>query len=340
MKVAIGYHLQQGPWGGGNQFARALTATLKAGGHQVCFGLDDPKIDIILLTEVRGRSPSASFHAGTVLRYLQCRNQNALVVHRINECDERKGTRGMNPLLRRANYVADHTVFIASWLQKLKVWRSDRPSTVILNGGDTTVFKPAVGNEWRPSTPLKIVTHHWGGNRLKGADVYEKIDELLGEGKWSERIEFTYIGNLPPGCALSHARHLPALSGQALAEELAAHHVYLTGSINEPAGMHHVEGALCGLPLIYRNSGALPEYCEGFGIQFDDPDDLPNVLERMMAKYEQHRTALKEYPHTAERMCQDYIALFERLISEREEIVAARQLWREPWTVLRNQFPI
>ena len=25
--------------------------------------------------------------------------------------------------------------------------------------------------------------------------------------------------------------------------------------------MHHIEGILSGLPIIYRNSGALPEYC-------------------------------------------------------------------------------
>ncbi len=340
MKVAIGYHLQEGPWGGGNQFARALTDALEAAGHQVCFGLDAREIDLILLTEVRGRSPAASFNAGTILRYLQFRNPKALVVHRINECDERKGTRNMNRLLSRANYVADHTVFIASWLRKLPVWREQRPSSVILNGGDTDCFTPSKKHGWQSETPLKIVTHHWGGNRLKGADVYEKLDSLLSSPEWRERIEFTYVGNLPSGCALPNSRHLKPLSGKALAEELASHHVYLTGSINEPAGMHHVEGALCGLPLIYRNSGALPEYCNGFGIEFSGPEDLPSALERMMVEYDRWRAALENYPHTAERMCREYIDLFERLVAERDEIVARRCLWREPWTVLRNQIPI
>ena len=340
MKVAIGYHLQEGPWGGGNQFARALAVALEAGGHQVCFELDAQDIDLILLTEVRGRSPSAAFHAGTVLRYLQFRNPRAVVVHRINECDERKGTRHMNRLLRRANYAADHTVFIASWLRKLNVWRSGRPSSVILNGGDSNLFRPLENHSWKPGMPLKIVTHHWGGNRLKGADVYEKLDSLLGAEEWRERVEFTYVGNLPPGCVLPHSRHLPPMSAQALADELASHHVYLTGSVNEPAGMHHVEGALCGLPIIYRSSGALPEYCDGFGMEFADPDDLSAALERMMAEYDRWRAALEKYPHTAERMCREYIELFERLVSERDEIVARRRLWREPWTVLRNQIPL
>ena len=36
------------------------------------------------------------------------------------------------------------------------------------------------------------------------------------------------------------------------------HDLYISASINEPAGMHHIEGLLCGLPIIYRDNGALP----------------------------------------------------------------------------------
>ena len=110
MKLAIGYHLQDGPWGGGNQFA-SFDKSLKSQGHEVCYGLKDDDIDLILLTEVRGRSPSAAFNAGSILRYLQFRNPKSLVVHRINECDERKGTEHMNRLLTRANYVSDHSFY-------------------------------------------------------------------------------------------------------------------------------------------------------------------------------------------------------------------------------------
>ena len=29
-----------------------------------------------------------------------------------------------------------------------------------------------------------------------------------------------------------------------------------------------MEGALCGLPILYVNSGALPEYCNNYGLEF------------------------------------------------------------------------
>jgi hypothetical protein len=339
MKLAIGYHLQEGPWGGGNQFARSLAEALQCRGDAVRFDLADADIDIIVLTDPRARSSNVSFGAGAVLRYLLLKNPRALVVHRVNECDERKRTKRMNGMLTRANYCADHTVFIGSWLKALDVWRRDTPSSVILNGADERVFSRAPYIRWNGHEPLRLVTHHWGGNRMKGFDIYETLDRLLGDGEWKSRIEFTYIGNLPRDFSFANARYLPPMQGEALARELSSHHVYLTASVNEPAGMHHIEGAMCGLPLLYRRSGALPEYCDGFGIGFDGMDFV-GALGRMMNEYPGHADRMPAYSHTAKHMCAKYIALFDSLLAQGSEIIDTRRPWRNPWLVFRNQIPL
>lgn len=339
MKVAIGYRIQAGPWGGGNRFARSLAEALQRRGDAVRFDLADTDIDIIVLTDPRARSSSVSFGAGAVLRHLLLKNPRALVVHRINECDERKGTRRMNLMLRHANYCADHTVFIASWLKDLDVWGRDTPSSVILNGADERVFRNASYARRDAQAPLRLVTHHWGGNRMKGFDIYEILDRMLAEDEWKKRIEFTYIGNLPAGFSFANARYLSPLQGEALARELVSHHVYVTASVNEPAGMHHIEGAMCGLPLLYRRSGALPEYCEGFGIGFDETDFMA-ALRQMLEQYASHADRMPSYSHTAEHMCAEYIALFDQMLAQRNAILDDRRLWRNPWLVLRNQIPL
>ncbi|MBN2751168.1 MAG: hypothetical protein JXQ84_00515 [Rhodospirillaceae bacterium] len=339
MKLAIGYHIQDGPWGGGNNFARSLAEAATARGDHVVFDLADDDIDLILLTDPRAHSPSVSFGPGAILRYLISRNRRAIVVHRINECDERKGTHNMNHLLWRGNYAADHTVFIASWLRDLAVYQKDTASTVILNGGDTRLFHPGSNPSWNGTEPLRFVTHHWGGNRLKGFDVYEALDRMLAEPEWKGRIDFTYIGNLPQGFAFANAHHVTPLSGPPLVKELTRHHAYITGSINEPAGMHHVEGALCGLPLLYRKSGALPEYCASFGFGFNSADEVPALIHRMMSEYSGLRAAMANYQNTAERMSAEYLRLFDSLLADREAVLARRRLWRNPWLVLRNQIP-
>lgn len=341
MKIVIGYRLEHGPWGGGNRFAGALSQALAAAGHEVLFGLDANDIDMILLMDPRSRSPNFTFTAGPILRYLAFRNPRALVVHRVNECDERKGTRTMNHRLRLANYCADHTVFVGAWLRELPIWKSHPPraSSVIHNGSDTSVFNPVGFRAWDGREPLRLVTHHWGGNWMKGFDVYTQIDAMLAEPAWHDRVAFTYIGNLPAGFRFRNARYLEPLDGSALADELRAHHGYVTASLNEPGGNHQNEGALCGLPLLYRSSGCLPEYCDKFGVAFDGPEDFPVALSRYIGQYHALAAFMPTYPHTSKRCTAAWIKLLEDLLARRDEIVAARRIWRNPLLFALNQIP-
>jgi hypothetical protein len=341
VKVALGHVVREGPWGGGNRFAAALAEMLRRRGDAVVASLADDDIDVILMVDPRARNPAVPFTPGDIFRYLLRHGRRVVVVHRINECDERKGGGTMNARLRLANYVADHTVFIANWLKDLSVWRAGdgRSWSVIRNGGDPALFDGRGHVPWNGREPLRLVTHHWGAHPKKGFDVYSQLDDLLTAEPWRGRIEFTYIGNIPSGFTFRHARQLAPLDGPALAAELAYHHVYLTASINEPAGMHHIEGALSGLPLLYRISGGLHEYCQGFGVGFSGPADFPPALSTMMAEYGRWRMALADYPWTVARMCAEYLALFDDLVARRETIVTARRLWRAPLTALFVQVP-
>lgn len=339
MKVAANFKLVSGPWGGGNRFLSALIGALESRGDTLVHSLDRRDLDLILILDPRRRHPAVTFTPGDVLRYLMFTNPNAVVVHRINECDERKGTTHMNRLLRRANYCADHTVFVGSWLQELPLWEP-RPGTssVITNGADTTLFHPRGFQPWTGRGPLKLVTHHWGGNWMKGFDIYQRIDRMLAEPAWRNTIEFTYIGNLPKGFAFEHARYSPPLDGEPLAAALRSHHAYITASINEPGGNHQNEGALCGLPLLYRRSGCLPEYCDGFGVSFDETD-FERQLQQLIDRYAALVPVMAGYPHTAARTTANYLACFDTLVASRDQIVPERRLWRSPWLLLRNQIP-
>lgn len=339
MKIAIGYKVKNGPWGGGNRFVAALSEALIARGDQIVHSLDQADIDIVLIVDPRARNPNVPFTPGDVLRFL-LRHPRALVVHRINECDERKATRTMNARLRLANYVADHTVFIGKWLKELDVWRRETPYCVIHNGADTRLFHSLNHRPWKRTEKFKLVTHHWSAHAFKGFDVYAQIDGLIGQPAWQDRLDFTYIGNMPEGFQFRHACHLKPLNGKALADELQRHHGYITGSLNEPAGMHHIEGALCGLPLIFRNSGALPEYCGGFGEMFEGTLDVETALERMLARYEAHRASLSNYMFTAQSMCQNYMTLFDELHQNGAKIAADRRLGRNPFVAAALQLPL
>ncbi len=319
MRIAIGAQLQDGPWGGGNQFASSLFAFLRAQGHEVSSALDRPDLDVIVLTEPRRTSASSSFHDGDVWSYLRRVNSDTIVVHRINECDERKNTRWVNRRLAVANRCADHTVFISFWLRDLFHPYADQlaESSVIMNGADPRVFHPGPGPEWDGREPLRVVTHHWSHNWNKGFDIYQRLDQLLSQPALAGQFSFTYIGRVPAGVSFRYIKVLPPLSGSALGDELRRHHIYLTASLNEPAGMHHIEGALSGLPVLYRLSGALPEYCEGFGLSFNE-QMFEGRLSEMHARYAEFRALMPAYPNDADRMCHAYERLFVDLLARRD----------------------
>jgi hypothetical protein len=231
-----------------------------------------------------------------------------------------------------ANNIADHTIFVSHWLHDRYVESGFQSPyvSIILNGGDPEQWKKR-----KPGPPkiLSIVTHHWSSNANKGFDIYKQLDEMLLSQKWSERVSFTYVGRIPDGFIFKASSYISPLSGEALARELRQHDIYLTASKNDAGGMHQIEGALCGLPLLYRESGGSPEYCIGFGISFSD-DNFEEKLSHMLETYDFWESKMKGYPHTAENMSEQYYKLFLNLLARRDEIIARRKWSRRlPWLV-------
>jgi hypothetical protein len=336
VKVAINCRRVLGAWGGGNRAIGTIEAALEARGDAVVYDLADRDIDVILIVDPRRRNPQLSFMPGQALDYVLGVRRQCTIVHRINECDARKGTHTMDFRLRVANYCADHTVFVASWLKDCPVWRRESPSSVILGGGDDRIFRRDSALYWQGEEPLRLVTHHWGANKNKGLDVYSKLDDMLGTPPWKDRVAFTYIGNRPAGLSFRNSDWLPPLDGAPLAEALARNHAYLTASLFEPSGNHHIEGALLGMPILYRRSGGLPEYCAPYGVGFDGPDDFEPALTAFIAAYATIKPTLGNYPHTSARMAKGFLDLFDGLLANASTIAAARRPWRDPIARILN----
>lgn len=336
MRVSIGSRLKDGPWGGGNQFGQSLVKYLKQQGVEVSFDLKVPDLDIILLTEPRSELSISAFNDTHIFDYLKHVNPRAIVVHRINECDERKGTSGVNARLMKANRCADHTVFVSTWLQNLFLQHgiASRDYSVILNGSDRAIFNAEGYVHWNKSEPLRLVTHHWGANWLKGFDIYQRMDELLSRIPYQSEFVFTYIGNLPEGFGFKHSTYLSPMYGLGLASQLRSHHVYLTASQNEPGGNHQNEGANCGLPLLYRDSGCMPEYCTGYGISFT-ASDFEEKLQEIRDTYVHWVAKMTDYPHTAEHTAEAYYKLFVWLLENRTHIIKKRSRFSKIFMAFR-----
>jgi hypothetical protein len=325
MKISIGTNIKQGPWGGGNLFAINLKNFLEEKGHEVIHDLEDEDIDVILITEPRKTSESSAFTHIDVRNYLDYVKKDAIVVHRFNECDERKGTNFVNKYLINANKYSDHNVFVSKWLKELYLGQglNNQNNVVIYAGANNEVFNSINYKKWNGDSKISFVTHHWGANWNKGFSIYTKLDELLEDPYWKDIIEFTYIGNLPKNYSFKNAKHIKPLSGHKLAKEIKKSHAYITASLNEPSGNHHIEAAQCGLPIMYIDSGGTPEYCKEFGEVFKE-DNFENKLRSFISSYSILSDKMKNYPHSSDIMCNEYEILFQNLVSKKEMIVASR----------------
>jgi glycosyltransferase involved in cell wall biosynthesis len=337
MKIAFNLKFTPQPMGGGNSFLDSLVTGLTAHGHEVYFDLKCDQLDIILILDPRWNHFNCTFTAKDILKYLSNVNNRVIVVHRINECDERKNTNFMNKKLRQVNYLADSTVFVSKWLQELDLVNVNSNhdfDIVIRNGADKSIYNQRNFQAWTGTGPLKLVTHHWSNNLMKGFDIYEKLDLMLGDENYRHKFTFTYIGNLPKKFKFKNSIHIKPLYSHMLAKKIKEHHGYLTASINEPGGNHQNEGAACGLPLLYRDSGSLPEYCENYGIMFNE-NNFELMLNEFRDRYSHYVKIMKFYPHTFDLVIESYIDYFNALIAQRARILSRdnrsflnKNLWR------------
>ena len=101
-----------GPWGGGNLFVKAVCAEAYKYGYEVFFELV-PNLDVIFMHDPRPGNTNISVNE--IAQYKSAFPKTK-VVHRVNECDARKGTQGVDSLLRASSAIADDTVFVSSWM--------------------------------------------------------------------------------------------------------------------------------------------------------------------------------------------------------------------------------
>jgi|TARA_X000001036_G_scaffold439303_1_gene489953 hypothetical protein len=341
MKISIGTNVKEGPWGGGNLFALNLMGHLIESGHKVINHLLDDDIDIILITEPRRTSESSAYTHLDVQNYLKYVNSETLVVHRINECDERKNTNFVNKYLIEANKVADQTVFVSSWLKNLFLSQgiNEKNNNVILAGANKKIFNSNGFKPWDKVEKLKIVTHHWGANWNKGFTTYSKIDKLLNKPQWREKFEFSYIGNVPKNFSFENSNIVSPLSGLELADEIKKNHLYVTGSLNEPSGNHHIEAAQCGLPILYIESGGIPEYCEEYGVAFKETN-LEKKLKQIIQDYDYYIEKLDNYKFDSQIMCSEFENLFIKMIENKQNYLTNRFIDIKSKFLGRNFFKV
>ena len=303
MKVYICYQINEGAFGGANQFLKSLRDYL------LTLGLYTQSIDDADILVFNSMIPYIEIFN------LKHKFKDKIFVHRVdgpcklynNMSDKRD-----DMVYRLNNLVADATVFQSNYSRDLSVKMGcprKKYETTIINACNPSVFYPKSKPENR-NERIKLIATSFSDNWNKGFKDYQWLDENLD----FERYELRFVGRSP--CKFRHIQHIDPQDSQSLANLLRQSDIYITASRFDPCSNSLIEALTCGLPVIALRSGGHPEIVKAGGVLYDNIEEVPSLLERIERQYDTYHTAIQV--ESMEEVGKKYVEFFEMLISEKK----------------------
>jgi len=315
----------QSSYGGGAFFVKNMSEELVKNGHTIVTTLDDD-LDIIVIIDPRKDNHNI-YSYGEIALYKKS-HPGVRVIHRINENDlKRLNQIGIEPMILETMKIADHIIFVSNWLYSHYQSRYNidknihATKSVIHSGVDTLTYYPKtqfLKERGEKNDTIRVVTHHWSNNYLKGFEIYHHLDKQLDNGGIlhnGKKIEFIYIGNYNYDRFIPHAtKIISPTSPDKIAKILRECDVYLTATQYEPGAMHYLEAMACGLPVVYReNGGGADEICNKCGIQFIDKTDYISAILKAYDNRDKLVNNIDFYYISRERCIDEFISCYNPL---------------------------
>jgi glycosyltransferase involved in cell wall biosynthesis len=283
--LAVFHEFVAGPWGGGNQFLRALVGELERRGLDVEVNRLSAGTSACLFN-------SFNFDFGRLRRFARA---DVRMVHRVDgPIGVYRGfDDGTDARIAEVNdELATATVFQSrfSLEQHAALGLDLRAPVVIPNAVDPAIFHPPERREPLAGRRVRLIATSWSDNPRKGADAFAELDRSLDQ----ERFELTFVGRSP--VAFDRIRTVGPVPSAGVAELLRAHDAYVAASLDDPCSNAVLEALACGLPVAYRRSGGHPELVGEAGLPWDEPAELPGVLDRLAAELDDRRAAIASTP--------------------------------------------
>lgn len=276
MKIHILYQFKNGPYGGVNQFLKALKEYFE---KQGCYEEQIERADIVLYN---------SSNATSEVLAAKRKYSELLFVQRMDGPSswytQKKDDRDVVAAYMN-RYVADATVFQTNYSREanfaLGLCRNKFEVT-IPNAPNQSIFYKKVNNNLESSRKVRLIASSWSSNIHKGFEAYKYLDENLN----FEKYEMLFVGNSP--VEFNNIQKVEPLQSDKLAGMLRSCDIYITASKKDPCSNSLIEAMFCGLPVIALRDGGHPELVGEAGELFDDYKDIPQLLEKICKNYDSY----------------------------------------------------
>ena len=123
-------------------------------------------------------------------------------------------------------------------------------------------------------------------------------------------FEFYYIGNHNNSYKPTSTNLISPACGKKLGELLRQFDVYVTASRWEPGGMHHIEAASCGLPILFHEEGGgINELASLHGEIFKDFQSFLYKFNLLTSDYKKYRDKINYNNLSSETCCEKFYNL-------------------------------
>jgi glycosyltransferase involved in cell wall biosynthesis len=286
MKIHILYPFVDGPWGGANQFLKAIREYLIVNNF---YSENIESADVVLFNS----SPMALSDSLNQISNLKVKYKDKIFINRIDGPVFYIRDRNLN--IDKAfyifnNFFCDGTIFQSNWSKKKNYilgMKKNNYETTILNSPNPNIFNKIDKKAFNKNSKIKLIATSWSSNFKKGFEVYQWLDENLDFNNY----EMTFIGNSP--IKFKNIIYKKPMDSETLAIELKQNDIFITASQSDPCSNSLIEAIHCGLPAIGLNDGGHAEIISNAGEVFNNAKEVPDLIEKITENYSVYQSNIK-----------------------------------------------
>lgn len=286
MKIHILYPFKDGPWGGANQFLKAVKEYFI---KRESYTEKIEEADIILFNS----SPYALNEILKIVFKIKKSFPDKIFINRID--GPVFYIRGRNLSIDKAFYkfnetVCDGTIFQSYWSREKNIYlgmKRNNFETTILNAPNSDIFNKNDKKSFNKNEKVKLIATSWSSNIKKGFEVYKWMDENLDFTKY----HMTFVGNSP--FKFKNIILKEPMGSETLASELKKHDIFITASQSDPCSNSLIEAMHCGLPALGFYDGGHTEIISRGGELFKTSNEIPQKLDLIVNTYEEYQKNIK-----------------------------------------------
>lgn len=289
IRIHFGYRHVDKPWGGANNFIRALHASLEQSGRFEFTASIEDDCEILFMNQL-GKGPDAP---GKPWRLRD-------IEHLIRKSNNSGGTSARKLVVRAVNLNAH--AFRMGVRNFLFSWRTDRATVALLNRADLAIFQSAYQRDFFIAAGYKgtrnIVIHNGADIRFwieqpvcppdssvlrlvssTASARQSKCHHILAALSALPGVEVRHLGAWPANLNPQKVRRLGMLPPEDMVRVFQDAHYMVHPAIKDPCPNAVFEAVCAGLPVIYNpGPGSSCEIIGECGFAFDE-NNLTKTLE-------------------------------------------------------------